>query len=342
MAGVLLAGLAPGLTAAEPAPPGDIGPRIQFARPEHDFGRIASGLVLKFDYVFTNTGTAPLIISHVQPSCGCTTAGTWTREVAPGQTGTIPIQFNSTQFNGAVAKSVTVTSNDKQQPVVVLHLKATIWKPIEVTPLFAVLNASVENPGAATTTIRIVNNLEEPLVLANLAVSNPSFAVSLATNVPGREFQVHVRLVPPLTPGNIQAQIGLTTSYTNTPALSITAMAMIQPSIVISPSQIMLPGFISSGVQPYVISIRNNGTNAITLSEPAASSEQIELKLRETEPGRQYILTAAFPQGFDIPNGKNEEITLKSTRPDSPVIRIPVSQVPHASPPARPGPVNGH
>src|SRR5687767_5409763 len=87
-------------------------PRIQFAETVHDFGKVDSGSVLKHDFVFTNTGTATLEITAVNPSCGCTTAGTWEKQIAPGKTGVIPLQFNPAAFSGQVTKPATVICND--------------------------------------------------------------------------------------------------------------------------------------------------------------------------------------------------------------------------------------
>ena len=61
---------------------------ISFKETVHDFGDIkeADGNVIhKFE--FTNTGSEPLIVQNVTPSCGCTTP-TWTKEpVMPGEKG---------------------------------------------------------------------------------------------------------------------------------------------------------------------------------------------------------------------------------------------------------------
>src|SRR5689334_23002868 len=72
----------PAPTAAPPAPPqlesastNNPGPKIQFDNAIHDFGKAKSGEPVKYTYYFTNTGDQVLEITHVQPSCGCTTAG---------------------------------------------------------------------------------------------------------------------------------------------------------------------------------------------------------------------------------------------------------------------------
>src|SRR5689334_17654264 len=95
-------------------PTNGTGPRIQFASTVYDFGRALVGEQVRYDFIFTNTGDDVLKISGVYPGCGCTTAGNWSREVTPGNTGIIPLQFNTSHFGGqTVTKVTTVVCNDK-------------------------------------------------------------------------------------------------------------------------------------------------------------------------------------------------------------------------------------
>src|SRR2546425_2503866 len=81
----------PGATGA---PPEGAAPKIQFAEIAYDFGKVNSGVAVKHVFVFTNIGKATLQIIDVRPGCGCTTAGTWDKQVEPGKTGSIPLEFN--------------------------------------------------------------------------------------------------------------------------------------------------------------------------------------------------------------------------------------------------------
>src|SRR5512140_1160931 len=76
----------PAPPATAPATTNAVGPKIQFATPLYDFGRMRAGEPVKYTYVFTNTGNALLILNNVQPQCGCTAAGEWTKQVEPGTT----------------------------------------------------------------------------------------------------------------------------------------------------------------------------------------------------------------------------------------------------------------
>jgi hypothetical protein len=316
------------------------GPKIQFQTPVYDFGKAKVGDPIKHTFIFTNIGNQTLELSNVRPGCGCTAAGEWTRKVEPGQTGSIPIQMNSASLNGHVMKTVTVDSNDKTQPSAVLQIKGTVWKPVEVNPQFAVLNVPADSPFGASTVVRIVNNLEEPLVLGPPQISNPAFTAELKTNQPGKEYELIVSAGSGLSPGNIQGQISLKTSSTNMPIITVTAWANVQPAIMVMPQQVTLqPAPLPNKVTP-AITIQNNSTNTLTLSEPVISGQDVDIQLREVAPGRTFTATMTFPQGFEIPTGQQVEFTVKSSHPKFPVIKVPIVQMARPNPPP-PVPVKG-
>jgi hypothetical protein len=130
-------------------------PKIAFATNKWDFGKIKQGELVKHDFVFTNTGTADLLILSVKPGCGCTTAGSWDTNVPPGKTGSIPLQFNSAGFSGNVMKSATVTCNDPTTPVSALSLGANVWRPVDVTPQMAVFQFESDGQTNQTRVIKI-------------------------------------------------------------------------------------------------------------------------------------------------------------------------------------------
>lgn len=90
---------------------------MALSEPEFDFGKIKKGDTVEHVYEVTNTGTNPLIISTVQPTCGCTVPDFTTKPILPNQKGKITLKFNSANFEGVVHKSAEVYANVEQVPV---------------------------------------------------------------------------------------------------------------------------------------------------------------------------------------------------------------------------------
>ena len=194
---------------ALPAAPAN-GPRIKFAAPIQDLGKVNAGQVVKHEFVFTNIGTQTLEITDVRPSCGCTTAGTYERRIEPGRSGIIPVQFNSANFSGQVHKSVTVTCNDAAQPTTILQFTASVWKAIDVNPAFAMFSPALGATNTEVKVVKIVNNLDEPLKLGTPVCTNQAFQVQLKTVREGKEFELEIRLATNLGAGTIMAPVTVT------------------------------------------------------------------------------------------------------------------------------------
>ena len=109
-------------------------PAMRFQTEQYDFGVVKEeGGPIAHEFVFVNTGKAPLIISQVKASCGCTTPS-WSKEsVAPGDTGMVVAQYNPLNRPGTFRKSITVTSN-ADPATRVLYIKGAV-NPKPKTPI---------------------------------------------------------------------------------------------------------------------------------------------------------------------------------------------------------------
>jgi hypothetical protein len=95
------------------------GPEIQFEKLVHNFGEIVQNSNGDVDFRFKNTGSEPLVLLDVRPSCGtCVSVRNWPREpIMPGQEGMVAVRYN-THILGDMGKTVTVLSNGKTDRVV--------------------------------------------------------------------------------------------------------------------------------------------------------------------------------------------------------------------------------
>ncbi len=109
------------------------GPKISFKTTEIDYGTVEKGDNGYRLIEFTNTGDAPLIISRVKSSCGCTVAEKPDKPVMPGQKGRIKVHYN-TRHVGPFRKTVTIYSNAVNVPngVVVVKIKGRVVDPEKI------------------------------------------------------------------------------------------------------------------------------------------------------------------------------------------------------------------
>jgi hypothetical protein len=89
---------------------------------------LRQGAVAKHAYVFTNTGTAPLVISAAEVQCKCTTIDFPQKPVMPNATDSIVVTFDSKSTIDRQERTVVVTSNAVNSPVT-LTFKAVVLKP---------------------------------------------------------------------------------------------------------------------------------------------------------------------------------------------------------------------
>ncbi|MEB2780374.1 DUF1573 domain-containing protein [Algoriphagus sp. C2-6-M1] len=102
---------------------------FEFQEMEYDFGGINEGKVVEHIFKFTNNGQAPLVISNITASCGCTTPDWSKAPIKPGDEGYVKVVFNSTSKSGAQAPTVSIQANTNPA-VTRLRLKGTVTPKI--------------------------------------------------------------------------------------------------------------------------------------------------------------------------------------------------------------------
>lgn len=97
---------------------------ITFTEMEHDYGEVVKGGDGMCEFIYKNTGKAPLMLTNVRSSCGCTIPS-WSKEpLMPGKTAKIKVKYNTNNV-GNINKSITVESNASNGRVV-LKIKGKV------------------------------------------------------------------------------------------------------------------------------------------------------------------------------------------------------------------------
>lgn len=98
---------------------------MKFDSDKHNFGELAEGVMVSYEFEFVNTGNKPVKISKVTASCGCTTPYWSKEEIKPGKKGKVKATYNTTNRPGPFNKSITVNSNATNK-IVVLFISGKV------------------------------------------------------------------------------------------------------------------------------------------------------------------------------------------------------------------------
>ena len=101
--------------------------KIKFKTETIDYGTIEKGANGVRVFEFTNTGDAPLIITKVKSTCGCTVPKKPEAPIMPGETGEIEVKYDTNRVM-PIRKTITVTSN-ADTPTVALKIKGNVIDP---------------------------------------------------------------------------------------------------------------------------------------------------------------------------------------------------------------------
>jgi hypothetical protein len=102
--------------------------KIEFKETTIDYGTVEKGANGVRVFEFTNTGDAPLIVSKVSSSCGCTIPKKPDGPILPGKTGNIEVKYDTNRVN-PIRKTITVISNATNTPTVALKIKGLVVDP---------------------------------------------------------------------------------------------------------------------------------------------------------------------------------------------------------------------
>lgn len=100
---------------------------------DFSFGEVVNGDIVSKRIEISNAGDKPLVVEAISTSCGCTKTSLDNMEIAPGESSTLIIRFDSGAHGpgviGKLVRQVFIASNDPQQPELVITFNARVVLP---------------------------------------------------------------------------------------------------------------------------------------------------------------------------------------------------------------------
>jgi hypothetical protein len=106
---------------------------MQLYETAFDFKDAPEGSVVSHDFIVWNTGNAVLKIEQVGPTCDCLKAD-FDESIPPGGEGKITLTVHLSGQEGPLERTVTVFTNDPENPDATLSIKVTAKPLHQVRP----------------------------------------------------------------------------------------------------------------------------------------------------------------------------------------------------------------
>jgi len=293
-------------------------PKIEFEKVVHDFGNVGPSTNNLCEFKFTNVGNGTLKIEEIEKTCGCTPFLLEKKEYAPGESGTLRVNYFTEAQSGQSTKNLVVYSNDSESPEVTLAVKANIMMKVDYEPKTLNLLLKKENADCPQITLTSIDN--QPFSINSFKSSANCITADFNPSEKATKFvlQPKVDIAKLEKTLNGRIEIGITHPECKTISVGMSTL----PEFKITPRSIVVRGTASR--QPIVqkLTILNNYNEDFEL-ESAWSSKGIvkvlsnsivqdgyELELEITPPAsgstrrtlteKFFVKTKAGPQ-IEIP-----------------------------------------
>jgi len=319
--------------AAQKAPEGPR-PVIDITEKIKDFGTVAKGEKLRAVFEVRNTGNAPLEVTQVRPTCGCTVAS-FDHTIPPGGTGKITAEVDTTGFSGPVSKAVLVFSNDPATPQVNVVIKADVRAFIEVLPRPLVIFRNVLQGEPAT----------EKLVL--LAADGSDFKVEGAESsggpyqltykqmeekerVPerkGSQWELTVTVPANAPEGMLNHKLVVKTNAPKAREVTINVTGAVRPVVQVIPAQVNFGTVGGDALVGQNFLVVNNRQGAeLQLSDVKVDNANFSTEVIPLQAGQRYQVAVSMKAG--VPKGTQKAtVTITTSDPLRKLLEVPVQAV---------------
>lgn len=270
-------------------------PKIKFDQTAYDFGTTALVQSVTGTFTFQNVGDAELQVQTPKPACGCTVAGVKPDRLKPGEKGELTFKLSLLNIVGPYHKSITVPSNDPQQPELKLDINGIVKPTFEITPKQAMFGEVHVNASASTTvTVKRVDG--KKLAIKTMEITDP--AVRVRTEPVDDTGQAHRLLLDVRADGEprwFTATVQGITADSEGAVFSVPVTARFVGDVVVTPDQvswnIIDEDEPAEKPQPHLRSITVSASRAdqpLDLRNAHSDLKNLTVEIETVETGKTY------------------------------------------------------
>ncbi len=306
-------------------------PRAVPLEPIKEFDIVAKGDVITHAFEIKNEGDTALELTEVRPACGCTVAK-FDRSIAPGDVGKVNVKVKTDNFAGPISKSISVFTNDSENPKLMLVVKADVKPYIEVRPGYArYSHVRGEQMPTATQVLWAEDGADLKIVDVKAPYSHLKVTYREATeeernpNGAGRQWHLEFELSPESPIGPLGNHVLVTLDHSKQKTVKIPISGFVRPRQHVTPDKADF-GKLENLPHQRRFHFHNFTSAPVELTSIETGFDAITAEVRpskkEGEQGYRY--TVLVKVGPEMPKGTFDgtvKININDER--NPVIEIP-------------------
>ena len=304
-------------------------PKATVAEPIKDVATVPKGQKIIHDFVIKNEGDADLMITNVQPACGCTVAE-FDKLIKPGATGKVHAVVDTSTFSGPITKGVTVFTNDPDHPQIDLTIHAKIEPYISVKPGYAryiTVQGEPQEGNIAQTlwapdgTSWDITSADSPFPYLTVTYHEAKPEERLP-DVKGKQWKVEMKLSNSAKVGPLADYVTVHTNHPKQQIVQIPISGFVRPVIAVTPPTADFGKIELKEPLKKALSVRNFATEPIKVTSIDPNLPKgIETKLEALEEGRVYQVRVILSP--EIGKGPfHGKLTLHTDSPKMPTIEV--------------------
>lgn len=296
-------------------------PTIFSPEPVYDFGDRDNEQDVKHEFTIVNLGTAPLEIRDVRTSCGCTVAELKKRVLQPGEETQIGSTLKLSGRQGPQNRTITVASNDPDNPAYQLGFKGNAISAIMYDPQFINLGRVVDDEvHSQAITLKAGTDSVEFNVIG-VDSSLPQIETEVKTVREGKEYEIIARNSEPLKEGNLNGLITINTDYAKRPSYQVRFFAQVIGGIEVRPDTLTLQQSDDpERTTTQFLRVAPGRISDFNVTEVHAPLDSIDVEILPQGNSNFNIKVANMPGSADL---EGQELVIKTDSEEVPEIKVP-------------------
>ena len=262
-------------------------PTITVEKDVCDLGEVGVDTKLTGEFKFTNTGTAPLLITGVQGCCGVALRGVEAgQEYAPGRSGTLEFEYQALSIpNPTMARVLYLQTNDPEHKILSLTIKAAIVRRVGYKPEMLKLVLKQANAGCPDITLKSLDG--RPFSVADFKATANSITAEFDPGVKATEFVLKPKVDLAKLEHNMRGRISIAVTHPECSTVDVPYDVL--PEFTLIPPNIMMFGLKAGKSVERDIWILNNYEEDFEIESVSSQKGTIKL-VGKTKVDNRYQL----------------------------------------------------